>query len=233
MVERLLVAGWKMNTRTLASGLLFAALIMLAAPASAENRKIVVEGFSAPQRTMTLQLNFGGMSLSDDQVDPRGTAELGGGNLSFRWDIVRWGGLEIAGGGYDRLDETELVREKRNYGSLAWMWYLVRHRNHRLYGITGLASLNTTMQIGNSTYSYGEGGLMLGVGSDWGPSRGWIVSMDVRALMLNNQDQKGALKVDEPDVPEGLDRDPFPAEWYTPPEERVALMANFGIGYRW
>jgi hypothetical protein len=214
-------------------GLVFAGLMMLTAPASAENRKIVVPGFSSPQRTMTLQLNVGGLTLSDDQIDPRGSAELGGANLAFRWDLLRWGGLEIAGGGYDRLDETELVHEKRSYASLAWLWYFSRHNRHRLYGITGLANINTEMKIGNSTYSYGEGGLMLGLGSEWVTSKRWVISMDMRALMLGNQSEKGALKTNEPDVPEGLDRTPFPSEWYTPPEERVALMANFGIGYRW
>ena len=215
------------------SAVMVAGVLMLAAPADAQQRKIVVDGFSAPERTMSLQLSAGGLNLSDDFIDSQGTAQLGGMSLAFRWDPVQWGGLELSVGGYSRLDETGLVNESRGLVTLSWLWYFARHHRHRFYGITGLAGMDTQLQIGNSSYSYGEGGYVLGLGTEWLARKRWLISFDVRALMLNTNDQEKGLVAEEAEPPPGLDRSPFPEQWYTPPEERVGVMFNLGVGYRW
>ena len=225
-------------------GVIVAASVVSMAPTEAQARgcaeggcRVVVQGFgdrASHKRSMSLHVGFGGMNVSDDGLDPRGAAELGGMNLSWRWDLTHWGGLEVAVGGYTRASEDGLVTESRGMTSVSWLWYFARHKRHRFYGVTGLAGLETDLQIGNSTYSYGEGGMVLGVGTEWIARNRWVVSFDVRALMLSGSDDEQGLVAEEPDAPnDGIDRTPFPAEWYTPAQEHVAVAFNLGLGYRW
>jgi len=206
---------------------------LAAAPAEAQNRKIVVEGFSAPSTNMSLQLRLSGLSLSDDKIDPEGAASLGGMNLAFTWDPVRWGGLEVAAGGYERMDDTGLIHESRGVVTLSWLWYFSRHKRHRFYGVTGLASSNNVLEIGNSTFTSNEGGYVLGLGSEWLSRSRWMVNFDVRALFLERNGEDGRTTAEIPTPPDGIERAPFPEEWTTPSDERFGLMFNFGIGYRW
>ncbi len=226
-----------MKTRAWVLSAVIAVGVMASAAGSAEagEGKIVVKGFEADERTLALQLNASNMSVSDDGLDAEGSAHLGGFNLAVRWDTLRWGGIELAVGGYSRLDETGLVDESRGMTSLSWLWYFARHHRHRFYGLIGVAGLSTELRIGNSSYNYSEGGGLIGLGSEWLFRDRWMVTVDARLLSLNSSrhEKEGRLQANEPEPPGDLDRTPFPAEWYTPPEERVAVMFNMGIGYRW
>ena len=210
-----------------------AMMVAVASPAFAhdhgEGRKIVVEGFRADDSSMSLQLNLSGMSLSDDAMDVDGIAHVGGINLNWRWDLVEWGGLELGFGGYSRMSEDERVDESRTTMSLAWLWYFARHYHHRFYGITGFSSVVTTGTVDETPYSYSEGGLVLGLGSEWLVNRHWLVSMDLRTLLLSSDGEGNA---------EAVPSDPgfgaeVPVAWVSPPQERSAVMFNLGVGYRW
>lgn len=205
-------------------------------PAAAEERRIIVEGFEADHSTMSLQLGFGGLNLSDDALSDEGVARLGGMNLTWRWDPVDWGGLEVGVGSYLRQSEGGLVTEHRGTFSLAWLWYFARHYHHRFYGVTGITSMSTTVDIGdNEALYYGEGGLTLGLGSEWLISKNWIVNIDARVLMLASDSEEGETFEAEPSdaAPDGSARSPYPASWTTAPAERTGLLMNVGVGYRW
>ena len=220
------------RTPILVAATLLAASFLITLPAEAQGRKIVVQGFSSPQRTLSLSVGASGMTLSEDGLDLEGSAQLGGMNLALRWDPVRWGGLELGLGGYSRLSDGGLAEENRSLVTLSWLWYFARHHRHRFYGITGVAGMSTDLAIGNTNVRYGEGGVVLGLGTEWLAKKRWLISFDVRALMLNRDNQED-LTIEALETPEGLNRDPFPEAWTTPPEERIGLMFNLGVGYRW
>ncbi len=212
--------------------LLAAASLLAAAPdAQAQERKIVVEGFRADDSNMSLQLNLTGMTLGDDGMDEDGVADLGGLSLSWRWDLIDWGGLEVALGAYGRASDDEAVSESRTTLSVAWMWYFARHYHHRFYAVTGLASLDTQGTIDRNgyltDYTYSEFGPVLGLGSEWLISKNWLFSVDARALLLSSQEDT-AVTTDD-----ALDNNATPLAWITPPESRSALHFGVGFGYRW
>lgn len=207
-------------------------LLALCSTASADEPRIVVEGFEAQRSTMSLQLHASTMSISDDPIDPEGSAQLGGLGLSWRWDLVDWGGLELSLAGLGRQSESGLVNEGRGLFTASWLWYFARHSKHRFYGITGIGTLSTDVEIGANSYSYEEGVLVLGVGSEWMLGRHWMLSVDARALFLSSEGQE-EFAVNSPPPPDDLDRQPYPEAWSTHPEERGGIAFNVGLGYRW
>lgn len=217
--------------------LLAAASLLAAAPdAQAQERKIVVEGFRADDSNMSIQLNLTGMILGDDSLDEDRVADLGGGSLSWRWDIIDWGGLEVALGAYGRASDDGAAAESSTTFSVAWMWYFARHHHHRFYAVTGLSSLDTQGTIdrnGNLTdYTYSEFGPVLGLGSEWLISKNWLFSVDARALLLSSQDDANYTSSVEPgDSPQATNAIPY--TWITPPESRSAVQFGVGFGYRW
>ena len=209
------------------------AMSMLASPALADRgRRVVVRGFEANRPAMSVHLGGTGLTLSEDNLDPEGKARLGGLNFSWRWDLVDWGGLEIDVAGLGRSSEGGLVNEAKTFVSASWLWYFARHHTHRFYGVTGIAGMGTELEIGNSSYSYGEGGFILGLGTEWLMGKHWVISFDVRALFLES-DTEQPLEANEALPPAGMDREPYPVAWYSPPPERAGAMFNLGLGYRW
>ncbi len=206
--------------------------------ASAEE-KIVVEGFRADNSTMSLRLSGTALNLSDDNLDPEGNALLGGATLSFRWSPVVWLGVEASIGGTGRTSENGLVEESRGVASLAGLWYFSRHRKHRFYGVFGLASVNTNLLIGNEQYQFNESGPMFGIGTEWLAGKSWVLSADLRAVALSLEGSSFGGEEEGDDVAaagppdDGIERNPFPARWSAQPEERIGMMFNFGVGYRW
>lgn len=218
-----------------AIGALALTTLLTASAAEAQERRIIVEGFRADDSSMSLQLNLAGLAIGDDAMDSDDVADLGGANVSWRWDLVPWGGLEVAFGGYGRASEEGTVDESRTSFSLAWLWYFARHYHHRFYGVTGFSGLTTQGSVGEYLYNYSESGLMLGVGSEWLVSRHWLISFDVRALLLSNDSDELNLPPEGVPDPTFVDATPahIPAEWVNAPESRTAVMFNFGFGYRW
>lgn len=203
-----------------------------------EGPRIVVEGFEANhhrQRHMSLHFSGALMQVSEDGLDPSGSAHLGGMNLSWRWDLVEWGGVEVMFGGFWRADDRFLVNEGRTVVSTSWLWYFARKHHRRFYAITGLAGVETDLSIGNSRYTHSASGLVLGVGLEWLLTKNLTFSVDTRAIMLNSGERDGErLTIEEPEGPnDGVERTPFPAQWYTPAQEYTAVMTNIGVGYRW
>jgi hypothetical protein len=215
------------------------ATALFAAPAAAQEEapRIVVQGFEADQSSMSLQLHASTLTLSDDAIDPQGSAQLGGLSFSWRWDLVPWGGLELGLSALSRQSESGLVQESRGLLSASFLWYFARHHKHRFYGITGLASLLTTVQIGANTHDYSEGGLVLGLGSEWLLGKRWLVSADARALFLSPENDHSGPRHDEDLAAtppnDGRARTPWPDAWTSAPEERAGLAFNLGVGYRW
>lgn len=224
-----------MRSRAWLLGLSLVGLItILSSTASAEGRRIVVEGFEKHHdSSISLQLNASSLSLSDDGLDINGAAQLGGLNLGFRWDPVEWGGLEVTMGGYGRSSDDGLVTESRSLATLSWLWYFARHHRHRFYGVTGVAGLDTHLSIGNSSLEYSEGGLVLGLGSEWLVRKNWLISFDVRTLTLGRDKEREAIFAQNAPAPDGLERSPFPESWTAIPDERVGVLFNLGLGYRW
>lgn len=208
------------------AALAVATMMMLPAVASAE-RRIVVEGFEAHQRTMAFQLGGSGLSLSDDTLDVDGTAYLGGVSMAFRWDPIPWLGLELGVGSYGRTSEEGLADEQRDLVTIAALWYFARHHDHRFYGVTGFSGLSTTLDIGDTELVYHEGGLVLGVGSEWMLTRSWAVNFDVRALFLDTSGEDEAQFTGDTNG-----EAPYPARWYNIPSERAGAVFNVGIAYR-
>jgi hypothetical protein len=208
-------------------------LLAFAVPAAAEAPRVVVRGFESHEPSMSLHLTGTGLTLGEDAIDPEGAANLGGVGLSWRWDLVDWGGLEIGFSTVGRRSEGGLVNDTRGIFSASWLWYFARHHNHRFYGVTGLVGMGTELDIGANRYSYGEGGFVLGVGSEWMLGKDWMVSVDARALFLS-ADQENPVEADVAPAPgDGRARQPYPVEWWNPPAERTGAQFNVGIGYRW
>ncbi len=222
-----------MKIQITAACLAAATLLAFATPAAAESPRVVVRGFESHEPSMSLHLSGTGITLGDDAIDPEGAANLGGVGLSWRWDLVDWGGLELAIASVGRRSENGLVTDTRGVFTASWLWYFSRHHNHRFYGVTGLAGMGTELDIGANHYSYGEGGFVLGIGSEWMLGKAWVVSVDARALFLS-ADQEEAVEVSQATPPpDGRAREPYPIEWWTPPTERTGAQFNVGIGYRW
>jgi hypothetical protein len=225
------------------SHLLLASLLALVATLASnaalaqEPGRIVVKGFEADDDTMSLQTHISTLSVSDDTLDVEGSASLGGFGLSWRWELLNLGSLELFGSFLFRLDETALVSELRSQASVSWLWHLWETSGHRLYGITGFGALHTTVSLGeNATYDYAESGLVLGIGSEWLIDDDLIVTFDVRSLLLESDGPSN--KTPHPDgggapaPDDGIERRPYPESWYTAPESRSGLMFNIGFGYR-
>ncbi len=220
------------SSKLISLSLITCVALCLCATASAEER-IVVKGFEARQNNMSLQLHGGALSISDDLVDPEGNANLGGLGLSWRWDLVDWGGLEVSLHALGRNSESGLITETRGLFTVSWLWYFAHKHNHHFYGITGLGGLSTDLEAGPTSYEYSESALVLGVGSEWLTSNNWVFSVDVRALMLEDDGSGTITDTDIGPAPDSRTRTPFPDEWGAPPESRVGMMLNVGLGYRW
>lgn len=200
--------------------------LCLSQTAQADHRRIVVQGFEADDNNMSLQLNIGGLTLADDAMDVSGVAQLGGAGLAWRWDLVHWGGLELAFQGYGRTSEGGRVNEDAVATSINWLWYFARNHHHRFYAVTGIGGVSTNGTIDDDfDYSYSEGGLNLGVGTEWLVSRRFLISADLRTLLLSRNDES----VSAFDWADGT---PY-GNWTVPPEERTGIQFNMGIGYRW
>lgn len=222
-----------MKIQQLTAAALAATLLAFCVPAAADSPRVVVQGFRAQEPSMSLHLSGTGITLGGDGVDPEGTANLGGIGLSWRWDLVDWGGLELGIASIARRSENGLVHDDRGMFTASWLWYFARHHNHRFYGVTGLVGLGTQIEIGANRYSYGEGGFVLGVGSEWMFGDAWVVSVDARLLSLSADHEKPVEAEEVTAPPDDRDRRAYPVEWWTPPSERTGAQFNAGIGYRW
>lgn len=222
-----------MKTKLTVAVLVAATALALCTPAMAGDSRVVVRGFESHRPSMSLHLSGTGLTLGDDAIDPEGAANLGGIGLSWRWDLVDWGGLEISLATVGRRSDNDLVQETRGVFTAAWLWYFARHHSHRFYGITGITGMGTELDIGETHYSYGEGGFTLGIGSEWMMGRNWVVSVDARAHFLEADHEEAVTVTEGAPAPDNRARRPYPVEWWTPPAERTAAQFNVGIGYRW